>query len=56
MFEPGQLPGSEASDLDQIYRQAPAGAFLVAGTATALVFVLWFLFYLLVFLPRGFLS
>jgi hypothetical protein len=41
--------------LERIYQRTPAGALAVAGIAMALVFALWFAFYLLVFLPRGFL-
>ena len=33
---------------------APAGAILVAGLAVAVVIGLWFAFYLMVFVPRGF--
>ena len=34
-------------------RRGPAGAFAVAGIATAIVVVLYFAFYFLVYLPRG---
>lgn len=53
MFEPDDIGEPKAADLEQIYRRAPAGALAVAGIATALVFTLWFAFYLAIFLPRG---
>ena len=39
--------------VDEIVRRGPAGAFAVAGIATAIVVVLYFAFYFLVYLPRG---
>jgi hypothetical protein len=33
--------------------EAPRGAFLVAGIATALLLVGWLAFYFLLFMPRG---
>jgi len=39
--------------VEEIVRRGPAGAFAVAGVATAVVVLIFFLFYLLVFLPRG---
>ncbi|RKE36414.1 hypothetical protein B0G76_2594 [Paraburkholderia sp. BL23I1N1] len=39
--------------IDEIVRRGPGGAIALAGTATAIVFALWFAFYFLVFLPRG---
>jgi hypothetical protein len=56
MFEPDDLSDGDASHLEQIYRRAPAGALTVAGIAMALVFALWFAFYLAIFLPRGLLQ
>jgi hypothetical protein len=44
---------SDDSALQRIYQQAPIGALTIAGIGTAVVFALWFAFYLLVFLPRG---
>jgi hypothetical protein len=46
---------TEASDaqVDEIVRRGPAGAFAVAGIATAIVVAIYFAFYLFVFLPRG---
>ena len=56
MFEPDGIPEPDAAELERIYRRAPAGALAVAGIATGLVFALWLVFYLIVFLPRGFIS
>jgi len=53
MFEPDDSTEGNATQLEQIYRRAPAGALMVAGIATALVFALWFAFYMVIFLPRG---
>ncbi len=53
MFEPDGLHEPDDDALQRIYRQAPAGAMTVAGSALAIVFALWFAFYFLVFLPRG---
>jgi len=39
--------------VEQIVAEGPKGAIAVAGTATAIVILMWFLFYLLVFLPRS---
>ena len=39
--------------VDEIVSRGPAGAFAVAGVATAIVVVLYFAFYFLVYLPRG---
>jgi hypothetical protein len=43
----------QAAAVDEIVRDGPHGALMVAGTATAIVIGLWFAFYFLVFLPRG---
>jgi hypothetical protein len=43
----------EALAIDAIVRVGPRGAIALAGTSTAIVIGLWFLFYFLVFLPRG---
>lgn len=39
--------------VDEIVSRGPAGAFAVAGIATAIVVVIYFAFYFLVYLPRG---
>ncbi|MBI5131578.1 MAG: hypothetical protein HZA66_19235 [Rhodopseudomonas palustris] len=52
------LPSSDRSEEDEsvhvIVRAGPRGAIAVAGVATAIVVGLWFAFYLLVYLPRGY--
>ena len=44
---------SEAAQVDEIVSRGPAGAFAVAGIATAIVVAIYFAFYFFVFLPRG---
>ena len=39
--------------VEEIVRRGPAGAFAVVGVATAIVVQIFFVFYLLVYLPRG---
>ena len=39
--------------VDEIVNRGPAGAFAVAGIATAIVVAIYFAFYFLVYLPRG---
>ena len=46
-------PLPEDAAVDEIVRRGPSGAFAIAGIATAIVVVIWFAFYFLVFLPRG---
>jgi hypothetical protein len=45
----------ESSDakVEEIVRRGPAGAFALAGIATAIVVALYFAFYFIVYLPRG---
>jgi hypothetical protein len=43
----------EDQRVEEIVRRGPSGAFAVAGVATGIVVVLYFLFYFLVYLPRG---
>ena len=43
----------QQTDIERIVQAGPSGAIVLAGTATAIVFALWFAFYFLVFLPRG---
>ena len=47
--------GEQETDrkVDEIVKRGPAGAFALAGIATAIVVVLYFAFYFLVYLPRG---
>ena len=44
---------AEQERIDDIVERGPAGAFAVVGVATAVVVVIWFAFYFLVYLPRG---
>lgn len=44
---------AEDRQVDEIVRKGPAGAFAVAGIATAIVVALYVLFYFVVYLPRG---
>lgn len=39
--------------VDAIVAQGPRGAFAVAGVATFIVVALYFIFYAVVYLPRG---
>ena len=39
--------------VDEIVRRGPAGAFAVAGIATAIVVAIYFAFYFLIYLSRG---
>jgi hypothetical protein len=52
---PSQPPSDDevSRKVDEIVRRGPSGAFAVAGIATAIVVVIYFAFYLLVYLPRG---
>ena len=43
----------EQAVIDAIVENGPTGAYAVAGVATAIVVVLWVLFYVFVYLPRG---
>ena len=44
---------AEDRRVDEIVGRGPAGAFAVAGVATAIVVAIYFIFYFLVYLPRG---
>ena len=54
---PNQMPepdrAAEDAAVDEIVSRGPSGAFAVAGIATAIVVVIYFGFYFLVYLPRG---
>jgi hypothetical protein len=39
--------------LRQVLAEVPKGSVVVAGTAVAIVFAIWFAFYFFAFLPRG---
>ncbi|MBV8913592.1 MAG: hypothetical protein JOZ05_11210 [Acetobacteraceae bacterium] len=53
--EPVPIPGADPreSQVEQIVRSGAGGALTLAGIATAIVVLIWFLFYLLVFVPRA---
>jgi len=53
MLESEVRPLPSESEQGVIFRRAPIGALLIAGISTFIVFLLWLLFYLLVFVPRG---
>jgi hypothetical protein len=44
---------AEDARVAEIVRRGPTGAFALAGIATAIVVLIYFGFYLLVYLPRG---
>lgn len=47
-------PGAdEQQRVDAIVEHGPTGAFAVVGVATAIVVLMWFAFYFLVYLRRG---
>ncbi len=47
-------PGAdEQKRIDAIVERGPSGAFAVVGVATAIVVLMWFAFYFVVYLPRG---
>lgn len=53
---PDKRPSPDDVDdrqVDEIVGRGPSGAFAVAGVATAIVVVLYVLFYVVVYLPRG---
>jgi hypothetical protein len=49
--DPGAAPDDKA--VEAIVARGPIGAIWVAGVATALVLLMWLLFYVLVFVPRS---
>jgi hypothetical protein len=51
--EPPSSTEADDARIDEIVRSGPSGAVAVAGIATAIVIALWFVFYFVVFLPRG---
>jgi len=58
MLNSDPIPNQDASPQDEaavnaILRSGAIGAVVLAGLATAIVIAIWFLFYLLVFLPRA---
>ena len=55
MSDPTPHPedGIDEHELEAIVRRGPAGAFAVAGIAAAIVTIIFYLFYFLIYLPRG---
>ena len=49
----GDNPKPPDAALNGILRAGPRGAIVLAGIATAIVMLVWFAFYLLVFVPRA---
>ncbi|MEM5384035.1 hypothetical protein VSR68_10595 [Paraburkholderia phymatum] len=43
----------EQQALERIVLNGPKGAIVLAGAATGIVVLIWIVFYVLVFLPRG---
>jgi len=59
-LEPTDMTNDAAADnaaeqhrIDEIVARGPGGAFALAGTAVAIVMVIWLAFYFLVFVARG---
>jgi hypothetical protein len=46
-------PEENDREVDAIVSRGPAGAFAVAGIATAIVVAIYFAFYFFAYLPRG---
>lgn len=54
MTEPqSEQQHDEDRQVDEIISRGPSGAFAVAGVATAIVVAIYFIFYFVVYLPRG---
>lgn len=54
MITPDDQPRPPSDEtVDAAIAGGPRGAVALAGAATAIVVAIWFLFYLLVFLPRA---
>jgi hypothetical protein len=47
------LPPVSVNEAAEALKDGPAGAFVVASVAVAVLFVGWLLFYFLLFMPRG---
>jgi hypothetical protein len=50
---PDPEDGIDEKELEAIVSRGPSGAFAVAGIAAAIVTIIFYLFYFLVYLPRG---
>jgi hypothetical protein len=48
-----RAPAQDEAAVNAILRSGAIGAIVLAGIATGIVVTIWFLFYLLVFLPRA---
>lgn len=54
MDAPGENEDDELGKrIDEIVSRGPSGTFAVAGVATLIVVAMFFLFYVIVYLPRG---
>jgi hypothetical protein len=51
-MDPAEI-NSEDAAVERIVREGPRGTWAVAGLATLLVVLMYFLFYFLAYLPRG---
>ena len=49
----GDTNAQQDADVNAILRSGATGAVVLAGLATAIVVAIWFVFYLLVFVPRA---
>ena len=50
---PAATGAAEQQRVDAVVAQGPGGAFALAGVAVAIVMLIWFAFYFLVFVARG---
>ncbi|MRW84879.1 hypothetical protein GJ698_12385 [Pseudoduganella sp. FT26W] len=50
---PTESEAANQQRVDDIVARGPGGAFALAGVATAVVVLIWFAFYFLVFVARG---
>jgi hypothetical protein len=50
--DPIDAPATDAA-VDEVVKRGPTGTFAVAGVATAIVVLIYFAFYFVVYLPRG---
>ena len=50
---PAESDAANQQRVDAIVAQGPGGAFALAGVAVAIVMLIWFAFYFLVFVARG---
>jgi hypothetical protein len=51
--DPGETNTQQDADVNAILRTGARGAVALAGLATGIVVAIWFVFYLLVFVPRA---